>query len=231
MTVVRRWALLPVLAVLAAALAVTASPAQAADRDCGDFATQRAAQLFFLEHGGPRRDPHRLDAEGDGVACESNPCPCYRKKRLPGGGGDGSTGGGRTLRQSARVVEVVDGDTVRVRLSSGAVRSVRMIGIDTPEVYGGVECGGPEASESLDGLLPEGRRVTLVSDPTQDRKDRYDRLLRYVVKSGRDMNRVQLRRGWARVYVYGGNPFERVGSYRDARDAARAGDRGIWALC
>lgn len=58
-------------------------PASASDRDCGDFATQRAAQIFFLKHGGPRRDPHRLDGDDDGVACEDNPCPCYRRKRLP----------------------------------------------------------------------------------------------------------------------------------------------------
>jgi hypothetical protein len=57
----------------------------AADRDCPDFATQRKAQFFFLNHGGPRRDPHRLDADNDGIACEANPCPCYRKKKLPSG--------------------------------------------------------------------------------------------------------------------------------------------------
>lgn len=59
------------------------SAASASDRDCADFATQRAAQIFFLKHGGPRRDPHRLDGDNDGVACEDNPCPCYRKKHLP----------------------------------------------------------------------------------------------------------------------------------------------------
>lgn len=59
------------------------STAMAADRDCSDFSSQRAAQIFFLKHGGPQRDPHRLDGDDDGVACEDNPCPCYRKKRLP----------------------------------------------------------------------------------------------------------------------------------------------------
>lgn len=43
------------------------------DRDCGDFATWREAQDFFLAAGGPARDPHRLDADRDGVACESLP--------------------------------------------------------------------------------------------------------------------------------------------------------------
>lgn len=57
--------------------------ASASDKDCADFPTQRAAQVFFLKHGGPRRDPDRLDADNDGVACEDNPCPCYRGTRLP----------------------------------------------------------------------------------------------------------------------------------------------------
>ena len=41
------------------------------DRDCGDFRTQSQAQRFF-EAAGPG-DPHRLDGDGDGVACESLP--------------------------------------------------------------------------------------------------------------------------------------------------------------
>lgn len=43
------------------------------DRDCGDFATQAEAQAFYESAGGPVSDPHRLDGEGDGVACESLP--------------------------------------------------------------------------------------------------------------------------------------------------------------
>ena len=41
------------------------------DRDCGDFNTWREANDFFLAAGGPNRDPHRLDGDGDGVHCES----------------------------------------------------------------------------------------------------------------------------------------------------------------
>ena len=42
------------------------------DRDCADFATQRQAQRFFRRHN-PRRDPHRLDGDDDGIACEDLP--------------------------------------------------------------------------------------------------------------------------------------------------------------
>ena len=65
------------------AIAVLPSAASASDKDCADFPTQRAAQIFFLKHGGPQQDPHRLDGDNDGVACEDNPCPCYYKKHLP----------------------------------------------------------------------------------------------------------------------------------------------------
>jgi Excalibur calcium-binding domain len=54
--------------------------ASGADRDCSDFSTQPEAQQFFLAQGGPASDPHRLDGDNDGIACES----------LPGGGGGGN---------------------------------------------------------------------------------------------------------------------------------------------
>ncbi len=43
----------------------------AGDRDCGDFASQAQAQAFFEAAGGPAVDPHRLDRDRDGIACES----------------------------------------------------------------------------------------------------------------------------------------------------------------
>ena len=43
------------------------------DRDCGDFATWQEAQAFYEAAGGPAKDPHRLDGDRDGIACESLP--------------------------------------------------------------------------------------------------------------------------------------------------------------
>jgi endonuclease YncB( thermonuclease family) len=205
-----------------------AGPAAAADKDCSDFDTQAQAQAFFINAGGPSSDPHGLDADDDGRACDSLPCPCSTSTS-----GGGTATGTTRLTQYARVTRVVDGDTIDVRLSSGADRRVRLIGIDTPEVYGGTECGGPGASRSLGRMLPAGARVKLTSDPTQDRTDRYGRLLRYVTKrsTGRDMNRAQVWLGWARVYVYDATPFERTDSYRRAQREARNAPRGIWKVC
>lgn len=55
----------------ALALAATAAPATAADKDCADFNSWRQAQKFYKRHGGPQSDPHRLDADRDGIACEA----------------------------------------------------------------------------------------------------------------------------------------------------------------
>lgn len=44
-----------------------------ADKDCRDFNTQAEAQAFFISHGGPSSDPHRLDSDHDGRACENLP--------------------------------------------------------------------------------------------------------------------------------------------------------------
>lgn len=141
--------------------------------------------------------------------------------------------GPTTLRQRAVVIQVIDGDTVDVQMTGGATRRVRLVGIDTPEVYDGVECGGKEASAALKRLLPRDTRVMLTSDPTQTRLDQYGRLLRYVTKSstGVDMNRKQVWSGWARVYVYKDDPFKRASSYQKAERSADADDRGIWSLC
>jgi endonuclease YncB( thermonuclease family) len=192
------------------------------DRDCSDFANQKKAQEFFNSHN-PSADPHMLDGDGDGIACEDNPCPCSTAG--PGGGGGGGRGPDpdpkpEPRKDHVRVVSVTDGDTIKVRFPGGRRRDVRLIGIDTPEVYGGQECGGPEASRSLKRKLAEGTRVLIISDSSQDNRDRYGRLLRYVEKRDKDMNKAQVRRGWAHVYVYGGNPFKRVEKVLDASSSS-----------
>jgi len=59
------------------------------DRDCSDFSTQPEAQRFF-EQNQPG-DPHNLDGDGDGEACES----------LPGGGTTLSTTSNASAATSA----------------------------------------------------------------------------------------------------------------------------------
>jgi endonuclease YncB( thermonuclease family) len=210
--------------------------AQAVDYDCSDFSTQADAQHYYVTHD-PQNDPSGLDADHDGIACESNPCPCDYSGGGGGGGGGGNDGGGRHHRRDltdhAHVISITDGDTIRVRGANGRRGStpVRLIGIDTPEVHGQQECGGPEASKAMHHLLHPGQRVKLTRDPSQDGVDRYGRLLRYVNRKGKDIGKRQIRHGWAHVYIYNNNPFQRVHHYRKAQGKATRHDDGVWHLC
>ncbi|WP_181312450.1 thermonuclease family protein [Nocardioides campestrisoli] len=229
------------LALLFGLMATLTAPANAiVDRDCSDFATQAAAQAFFLANGGPGSDPHGLDGnDNDGIACESNPCPCSTSQGAPPPPSSTppppSNPGPpkpKVVREWARVIKVTDGDTIKVRLASGAQKNVRVLGIDTPEVFGGEECGGPEASDSMKGMLPRRTRVLLISDPTQDLQDRYGRILRYVMKKGKlDVGRRQVYKGHAEVYIFQNNPFQRTKVYKKAERQAKTADRGMWGYC
>jgi micrococcal nuclease len=131
------------------------------------------------------------------------------------------------------IVRVVDGDTVRVRVD-GQERSVRLIGIDTPETHKPgvrVECGGREASANAERLAPVGAQATLTPDPSQDSVDRYGRLLAYVYVNHRSLQLEQVYAGWAEVYVYRGHPFARTTAYERAQAVARRQHRGVWGAC
>jgi hypothetical protein len=55
--------------------------------NCSDFANQAAAQAYFDNHGGSTtNDVEGLDADHDGIACESLPCPCDQPGSSGGGG-------------------------------------------------------------------------------------------------------------------------------------------------
>jgi len=138
--------------------------------------------------------------------------------------------------ERGQVVYVSDGDTVGVRID-GEVRRIRLLGIDAPETKDPDEpvgCYGPQASARVRSLLPLGMTVTVVSDPTQDRVDRFGRPLAYVFRprERRPVNERLLADGAARVYVYRRNrPFRRLGAFRKAEASARAARRGLWARC
>jgi micrococcal nuclease len=135
---------------------------------------------------------------------------------------------------AAVVIRPVDGDTLVARAGTRTFY-VRLLGIDTPETHRPgtpVECGGPQASAGMARLAPPGARVHLETDPTQDRVDRYGRLLAYVwLADGRLLETAQLESGWANTYVYAGRPVELFPRLVAAFRAARAAHRGVWSAC
>jgi len=128
-----------------------------------------------------------------------------------------------------RIARVVDGDTVY--LTNGA--KVRLVQIDTPEVFFGVECWGREASAETKKLLPVGTAVRLTAERATDRVDRYGRLLRYVirVRDGLNVNVFLVKHGDAAPYFYRGREGRYATMLKRAALRARAHDRGLWGTC
>jgi micrococcal nuclease len=120
---------------------------------------------------------------------------------------------------------VTDGDTIRL----GNLGSVRLIGIDTPEVYGGVECFGREASRFARRLLPLGTRVRYRVGVEE--RDRYGRLLAYVwLPDGRMFNRVMVEQGYAQPLTIPPN-VQFADEFLATARAARQAGRGLWRSC
>lgn len=128
------------------------------------------------------------------------------------------------------IVEVVDGDTVKVFLN-GKTETTRLLAIDTPETKHpdkGVECFGQEASTKLTELLPMGTKVNLSYDQEQGERDRYGRLLVYLsTENSVDINAKMVKDGYA--YVYRQAPADRRGAYELLEKEARLAERGLWA--
>lgn len=125
--------------------------------------------------------------------------------------------------ERARLIRVVDGDTIKVRVA-GRVERVRMLRINTPERG---QPGFAAATASLEDLL-EGRAIELQPErPGQPERDKYDRLLAYVLADGDNANLAQVRRGWSRFYArFGAGRL--ADEFRAAEDEARAAGRGLW---
>lgn len=136
-----------------------------------------------------------------------------------------------TNNQEAKVIRVVDGDTLTVTVD-GKTETVRVIGIDTPETLDPrkpVQCFGKEASDKAKSLLTN-QIVQLESDPTQDERDKYQRLLRFVWLNNNttDFGKQMIIDGYAHEYTYN-TPYKYQAEYKKANTEAMNAKRGLWA--
>lgn len=136
---------------------------------------------------------------------------------------------------AATVSRAIDGDTI-VAYDNDVKITVRVLGIDTPEIKHGaqaVQCYGPEAARFAQRYTV-GQRVRLRTEPSSgDVTDRYGRTLAYVylVSRHRDLGAVELERGYARVYAFHGRRFAKRTHYETLEKNARAAHRGRWGSC
>ena len=144
------------------------------------------------------------------------------------------TSSGTVAEGPAEVLDVSDGDTIRVRMA-GYEGPVRIVGIDTPEIeHPGkpAGCFGTEAAAATRAWV-DGRTVNLV--PALEQRDRYDRLLARVVPTdgpiaGRDLSRTLALAGFARELAIAPNTQDAPAIAAQVRSAQRH-DRGLWLAC
>jgi micrococcal nuclease len=132
---------------------------------------------------------------------------------------------------TARVLRVVDGDTILVSVA-GREERVRYIGVDTPEsVKPGtpVQCYAKRAAARNDDLVA-GRDVRLVTDA--EPRDRYGRLLAYVYRDddGLFVNAALVRAGYATPLTIAPN-VAHAHEFVALAHAAKAAGRGLWSAC
>jgi endonuclease YncB( thermonuclease family) len=129
-----------------------------------------------------------------------------------------------------RVVRVIDGDTIKVDIA-GEMETVRLIGIDTPEIAGSRNSQddyfGPEAAQYTKQLL-ENRPVYLIPDPMNSNRDKYNRLLRYVfLEDGTLVNAKLIAEGYAYNYMY--EPFQFAKQFDYLEKQAKEKQLGLWS--
>jgi endonuclease YncB( thermonuclease family) len=100
-----------------------------------------------------------------------------------------------TSRESGQVVNVVDGDTIDVRIGEQTFR-VRYIGINTPEQ----DQTFYQEATAYNQKLVAGQTVTLVKDTSET--DQFDRLLRYVIAGDLFVNHELVAKGYAAATAY-----------------------------
>jgi micrococcal nuclease len=132
--------------------------------------------------------------------------------------------------QTARVVAVHDGDTITVRID-GHTEKVRLVGIDSPELKDERQAYHDAAYAARDYARSRlgGETVTLEPEPRQADRDKYQRLLRYVIlDDGTNVNEDLVRKGYARVYDR--FKFTLKPRFKAAEAEAKREKLGVWRL-
>ena len=123
--------------------------------------------------------------------------------------------------ERARVVYVIDGDTIDVE-SQGQEFRVRYIGVDTPERD---EPFYEEATEANRKMV-DGEEIILVQDVSET--DRYGRLLRYIyLPDGTFVNAELISQGYGRVVTFPPDVAQ-TELFTDLQQEARENQRGLW---
>ncbi|SFQ12832.1 micrococcal nuclease [Parafilimonas terrae] len=119
---------------------------------------------------------------------------------------------------TTKVTRVIDGDTFETETGE----KVRLVGINAPEIR---DIFGEEAKQHLISLI-ENKTVDLEADHISSDRDRYGRLLRYVILNNTDINKQMVLDGYAFAYLK--YHFDKEEEYKQAELFSKQENKGIW---
>ncbi len=121
---------------------------------------------------------------------------------------------------TGKVVKVADGDSITVLDNTDTQHRIRLQGIDAPER------GQPYGNASREHLanLVAGKTVTV----KWAKRDRYGRIVGFVIVDGQDVNLAQVKAGMAWFYRYYQKELSRENRKLYAQAEARANEKGLW---
>ncbi len=132
---------------------------------------------------------------------------------------------GDARREQAVITNVVDGDTLDLRFEDGTQERILLFDVDAPEVVGGLECFGGQAS--LFANLFNGQTVAV----ERGGRDELGRLLAYVwLADGRLLNEALASQGYAVFDDSGASGIYAARIQAAAAEAKRVG-AGLWSQC
>jgi endonuclease YncB( thermonuclease family) len=135
-------------------------------------------------------------------------------------------GTGCSAQATSVIAKIYDGDTVT--LNTG--ERVRLLQMDTPELSP-LECHATESRLALAKLLSSPGTLSLRTDPSLDKIDKYGRLLRYLFKGDLNVNLKMVEIGAAAPYFYRSERGLYAEKFLAAAHTAKKKSLGLWQKC
>lgn len=131
------------------------------------------------------------------------------------------------VRQQATVVEIVDGDTIKIDYY-GKIEKLRMIGIDTSEsVHPNKKKNTRQGKTASNFTKQELLNKKIEVEFDVQKRDKYGRLLGYVYVDGKMYNKTLLEEGYARLATYPPN-VRYVDDFKEIQKQAQQNKKGFW---
>lgn len=142
-------------------------------------------------------------------------------------------------KENIEVTSVTDGDTIDIKFSNNKEDTIRLLGVDTPELYSEVspsefdgtskKCLDYWADKSKDFVEKKTNHnsISIKFDRNENRRGFYDRLLAYVyINNSTNINYQLVKHGYGRVYT--DSDFTQKSTFLNAQEEAKENDRGLW---